>query len=181
VWAVTATAGFESAWADRDELRLHAKGRVVGQLPQPYWLSYELFTDQDAATTRLTVTATTSGKAHRLVLTRAEDGWAINGKSAPRLADALDCDLAYSPLTNTMPIIRHDLHHNDARRDFVMAFVEVPSLRVRVSHQSYTHIDRGDAHSTVRYSSGSFSSDLLIDPDGFVLDYPRLAHRIPAK
>jgi hypothetical protein len=73
VWAVTATAGFESAWADRDGLRLHAKGRVVGQLPQPDWLSYELFTDQDAATTRLTVTAITSGKAHRLDLARAED------------------------------------------------------------------------------------------------------------
>ncbi len=181
VWAVTATGGFESAWVDLDGLRLRAKGHVAGQLPEPYWLSYELLTDQDAATTRLTVTATTARAAHHLDLTRAGDGWMINGKAAPRLADALDCDLSYSPLTNTMPIIRHDLHRDDTRRDFVMAFVDVPSLRVRVSHQSYTHLDRGEASSTVRYSSGSFSADLEIDPDGFVLDYPRLGHRIPAR
>ena len=87
-------------------------------------------------------------------------GWAINGKAAPRLADALDCDLSYSPLTNTMPIIRHDLHRDDIQRDFGMAFVDVPSLRVRVSHQSYTHLERRDASSIVRYSSGSFVADL---------------------
>lgn len=181
VWAVTATGGFESAWVDLHGLRLHARGRVAGQLPEPFWLSYELLTDEDAATLQLTVSAMTARTAHHLDLTRTERGWAINGKAAPRLADALDCDLSFSPLTNTMPIIRHDLHRNDARRDFVMAFVDVPSLRVRVSHQSYTHIESGDASSTVRYSSGSFSADLKIDPDGFVLDYPRLGHRIPAE
>jgi hypothetical protein len=32
----------------------------------------------------------------------------------------------------------------------------------------------------IRYRSGSFSSDLVIDSDGFVIDYPSLGHRMPA-
>ena len=178
VWAVTETAGFESAWVDRHGLRLHAQGRSVGQLPEPFWLSYELRTDADAATTSLTITAATAESTYQLDLSRDERGWAIDGMIAPQLAGALDCDLWCSPLTNTMPIVRHDLHREDARRDFLVAFVEVPALRVRASRQSYTHLGRSAAGSTVRYTAGDFSADLLIDPDGFVIDYPKMAHRI---
>lgn len=180
VWAVTKTAGFETAWVDRDGLRLHAQGRAVGQLPVPYWLTYELRTDADAATTSLTVTAATAESAYHLDLSRGANGWEIDGVAAPQLAGALDCDLQSSPLTNTMPIIRHDLHRDQAHRDFVMAFVEVPALRVRASRQSYAYHGRSDAGSTVHYNSGSFSADLLIDPDGLVIDYAAMAHRITA-
>jgi uncharacterized protein len=181
VWAVTKTSGFESAWVDRDGLRLHAKGRTAGQLPVPYWLSYELLTDEDAVTSRLAVTATTAESTYRLDLSRTEHGWEIDGEAAPQLAGALDCDLACSPLTNTMPILRHGLHRNNAHCDFVMAFVEIPALRVRVSHQSYAYVDSRGANSTVRYGSGDFSADLSIDSDGFVIDYPTIAHRIAAE
>lgn len=181
VWAVTDTAGFEAAWVDLDGMQLRAKGRTAGQLPVPYWLSYELLTGPDAATSRLIATAATAESTYHLDLSRGDHGWEIDGQAAPQLIDALDCDLAFSPLTNTMPIIRHGLHLGDAHRDFVMAFVEVPELRVSVSHQSYTYLASSDSGSTVRFSSGDFSADLLIDPDGFVIDYPTLAHRIQAR
>ncbi|HZP51050.1 putative glycolipid-binding domain-containing protein [Actinocrinis sp.] len=183
VWQVVETAGFEAAWLDLDGMSLQATGRAVGQLPEPYWLSYTLHTDDRAATTRLTVTATTADAQYDLDLRREDETWTVDGEPRADLAGALDCDLACSPVTNTMPIIRHGLQHgphDSGTLRFVMAFVQVPTLRVVASQQSYTHLDLAEEAARVRYASGSFVSDLTVDRDGLVVDYPTMAHRISA-
>lgn len=66
-----------------------------------------------------------------------------------------------------MPALRHDLLRTDGSVDFVMAWVGVPALGVRTSHQRYTTL--GDAPHGLRrieYRSGNFSSELLFDLDG---------------
>jgi hypothetical protein len=82
------------------------------------------------------------------------------------------------PLTNTMPVLRHRLHETPGDRTFLMAFVEVPSLRVVPNEQRYTHLERRGDGALVRYRSGTFRSDLTIDGDGFVVDYPQLGRRL---
>jgi hypothetical protein len=195
VWQVVETAGFEAAWLSLDGMLLRATGRAVGQLPEPYWLAYTLETDDRAATTRLQVTATTGGAEYELDLRRDGGGWSVNGEPRADLAYALDCDLACSPVTNTMPIIRHGLQHGPGAvvgegtdtdsgvgaggtRRFVMAFVEVPTLRVVASQQTYTHLGVMEDAARVRYASGTFVSDLTVDRDGLVIDYPTMAHRV---
>ena len=182
VWQVVETAGFEAAWLGLDGMALRATGRAVGQLPEPYWLTYTLQTDDRAATTRLQVTATTAEAQYDLDLVRDGGDWSVNGQPRADLADALDCDLACSPLTNTMPIIRHGLQHGPGAGTyrFVMAFVQVPTLRVVASQQSYTHLGLAEDAARVRYASGTFASDLTVDRDGLVIDYPTMAHRVPA-
>jgi hypothetical protein len=150
VWQVIETAGFESAWVQLDELRLRAVGRVAGQLPEPYWLSYVLETDANAVTTRLDVTCMVVGVEYRLHLHRNEGGWTVDGEARPDLAEALDCDLACSPVTNTMPIVRHGLHRGPGQQQFLMAFVEVPTLRVSPARQAYTHLGLVDGGGRVR-------------------------------
>jgi hypothetical protein len=83
-------------------------------------------------------------------------------------------DLGFSPLTNTLPILRDGLNQGATARDYVMALVEVPSLSVSLSEQRYEPVSRG----TVRFRSGEFSALLELDDDGFVLDYPGLAERL---
>jgi hypothetical protein len=61
-----------------------------------------------------------------------------------------------------------------------MAFIHVPTLEVTPNRQRYTFLRHADAGAMVRYASGSFRSDLTIDEDGFVLDYPQLGRRIAA-
>jgi len=180
VWSVEATRGFDAAWAGRDGTRLHADGEAVGQRPEPYSLRYRLETDDRWVTRRLTVESTWASGAGTLDLRREGGVWTVNGEVRGDLADALDCDLGACPLTNTMPILRHDLHRSIGDVTFLMAFVEVPSLRVVPSKQRYTTVgtvaDGGDA--VVRYRSARFRSDLVIDADGFVRIYPKLGRRI---
>jgi uncharacterized protein len=178
VWSVEETAGFDSAWVTLNPPSLSAVGRAVGQRPEPYWLSYELETDDTGATTRLLVNAQTGGETRELDLRRDGDTWTTDREERPDLAGALDCDLASCPLTNTMPILRHELHRSPGEHQFLMAFVEVPSLRVRASLQTYTHLGTRDGLACVRYAAGTFTSDLVIDADGLVVRYPTMADRL---
>jgi uncharacterized protein len=78
-----------------------------------------------------------------------------------------------------MPILRHGLHEGGSR-DFVMAFIRTPSLRVEASPQRYEHARRTEHGSVVRYISrdGDFTADLELDAEGLLVHYPRLARRV---
>jgi uncharacterized protein len=78
------------------------------------------------------------------------------------------------PLTNTVPVLRHGLHRRPGERRFLTAWVSVPALTVRPSWQTYMHLGADGAGGTViRFASGDFRSDVVFDPDGYVLDHPQ--------
>ena len=178
VWSIDETAGFDTAWATIDGSRLEADGRAAGLLPRPYWIEYRLETDDAFATRSLEVRSRWMDGSAQRDLRRAAGRWTVDGEPRPDLDAALDCDLAACPLTNTMPVLRHGLQIGPGDHSFVMAFVEVPSLRVVVSVQRYTHLRTTADGAVVRYRSGSFQSDLEIDADGFVVAYPQLGRRV---
>jgi hypothetical protein len=180
LWQIDETSGFDSAWVEIMGRRLVADGRIVGQLPDPFWAEYRLETRDDFVTARVNVESRWQGGAARLDMRRGgASDWTVNGEARPDLAEALDCDLAGCPLTNTMPVRRHDLLDTPGDQSFLMAFIELPALRVVPSRQRYTHVCAGDpSGAIIKYRSGSFESDLVFDADGFVLDYPQLGRRV---
>jgi hypothetical protein len=105
------------------------------------------------------------------------------------LSGAEDCDLGLCPVTNTMPMLRSILPRGRAvgpgpglEQEFVMAWVEVPSLRVMRSEQTYQLRRTGvDGTAAVRFVEldTSFQADLEVDLDGLVINYPELARRVP--
>ncbi len=156
-----------------------AEGRATGLLPMPYWTTYSLETIDDYVTAHMVVESRWSDGTASLDLRRNARGWTVNGDPRPDLASALDCDLAACPVTNTMPVLRHDLVNQAGDVDFLMAFIEIPSLRVVPSRQRYTHLASSDAAGgIVKYRAGSFESDLVFDAEGFVIDYPKLGRRL---
>jgi hypothetical protein len=174
--------------------RLQARGTSVGH-PPPYVLTFELTTGDDFVTSGLRVDTQGRGWSRRLDLTRGPDGvWSLDGVTRGDLdlpdaggdpgplAGALDCDLGLSPLTNTMPVLRHDLHRGGGPIDFLMAWVSVPGLSVHPSEQRYTFIDSSGNRSIVRYEGKhrDFVGDLVFDEDGLVVHYPDLATRVAA-
>ena len=177
-WRVIESAGLETTWVTLDSSSLTARGRAVGMEPFPYWLEYELTTGDDYVTRALDVIVHSATDTRTLELRHESGGWTASGDPLPNLSGAVDCDLGLCPLTNTMPILRAELHIKPGRHEFLMAWVGVPDLIVRPSRQIYTHLESASAGARVRYQSGDFASDLLIDDDGFVVDYPQLATRI---
>ncbi len=157
---------------------LDARGTQIGTDPEPYRIDYELATSDGFVTRSLSVTARQGDSERRLRLIREPDGsWMANGDAVPDVAGALDCDLALSPLTNTMPVAREGILEGGAPVDFAMAWISVPDLAVHRSEQRYEPID--DCH--VRYVSrdgDGFTADLELDGDGLVVRYPQLAERL---
>jgi uncharacterized protein len=88
-----------------------------------------------------------------------------------RLEDDADFfDLGYSPLFNSLPV----LGGLERATDFVMSFVQVPSLEVVRSEQRYEPLE----DRLVRFRSGSFVAELRFDAEGFVTRYEGLAERV---
>lgn len=160
---------------------LTARGAWVRAEPEPYTLTYGLATTSGFVTTELTVSAWGAGWSRSLELRRLPDGaWVAQpGGNLPELGGALDCDLGYSCLTNTMPVLRHGLLEGGGPIDLLMAWVSVPDLRVLPVAQRYTHLARRPGGgAVVRYESDSFRADIAFDSSGFVVEYPQLGRRV---
>jgi hypothetical protein len=178
-WQVEETGGYETAWVELGAGRLRAHGRAVGMRPEPYWLSYELETGDGFVTRTLNVTSHTVDGTYDLELRRDDHHrWTANGHVVLGLDGALDCDLGMSPLTNSMPVLRHQLHRNEGHQDFLMAFVPVPTLAVRPSLQTYTHLTPLMSGARLGYASDSYRSEIDVDADGLVVHYEGMATRI---
>jgi hypothetical protein len=169
--------------------RLLARGVQIGVDPLPYQARYSLDTRDEFVTGRLTVDVSGAGWARRLDLLRdPEGGWHASadetggaempspGGDMTTLADALDCDLAFSPLTNAMPILRDGLHEGGDPRDYEMAWVSLPDLAIHRALQRYEPIAPG----RVRFVSrdDDFRAELELDADGLVNSYEHLAERV---
>jgi len=177
-----AWTGVEEWLAEVCDVRLSAagvtaEGTQLGAEPRPYRAEYRLDAQDGWITRRLQVTVRADGAARTLALEHDGAGtWAIDGAAAPELDGARDCDLAFSPLTNLMPVRRHALDEGGEPRDFAMAWVSLPDLAVHRSPQRYEPVRPG----VVRFVAldGDFTADLELDADGLVVVYPRLARRV---
>jgi hypothetical protein len=82
-------------------------------------------------------------------------------------------DVGWSPLFNSLPVVRDRLLEHGPPRDYVMRWVEVPSLAVSLSEQRYEPLGDG----IVRFRAGGFVSNITFDEDGFVVSYPGIGAR----
>jgi uncharacterized protein len=170
------------AWRGLDEWRAESCTVELGpnglrasgaQVAAAYQADYELKVDAALVTRELSVRARDGAGERALSLRRSADGaWTANRERLPHLDGALDCDLAFSPLTNYMPARRL---RGDAA-DHVMAWVSLPDLTVIRSEQRYEPLGEG----RVRYVGldDGFTVELELDDDGLVVRYPGLAERV---
>jgi hypothetical protein len=187
-------AGAEYASVETGAGWLRASGVAVAGGPLPYHINYSLTCENDYVTQELSARTHGAGWDRGIHLSRRADGtWRIvdvtegdvdlppAGGDPATLTGALDCDLGLSPLTNTMPVLRHGLLAGGGPVDLVMAWVSVPDLSVHRDAQRYTFV-RPAAHSgsgaIINYSSDGFSADITFDAAGFVVDYPGIGTRV---
>jgi len=197
-WRRLDTAGSEQVLYS-DIAGLRARGTMLAASPVPLVCRYELYTDDTWATARCELTAEGAGFIRSVRLERAAGRWRVTateqgnldtallaaghtraaqpGCDEPmKLNPALDVDLGFSPLTNTLPIRRLGLLDVPVgtSRTVVVAWVLVPSLEVVESTQTYQNL----GNHRVRFVSGSLSADLDVDEQGYVRYYPGLAERV---
>ena len=198
LWRRLDTAGAEQTLVS-DRKGLRARGTMVAASPVPFTCRYELVTDESWATVRCEVTAEGAGFLRSVRLERATGRWRVTaseqgnleatllaaghprppqaGAEDPaKLREAIDVDLGFSPLTNTLPIRRLGLLGGavGARHTITVAWILVPSLEVVDASQTY----RLAGDHQVRFVDGSTAATLEVDEEGYVIRYPDLAERV---
>lgn len=156
-------------WVSTDGPAAHVLSGTVLPLDEPLEIGYRVEADARWHTRRVAVTVDnteTGSRRHVEFHADGAGGWTVHGEERPDLAGCLDIDLAFSPITNTLPICRLGLTIGDSA-DVSAAWVQWPSLEVTVLPQRYqrTATDRYE------YSSGSFRAALIVDEHGLLVDY----------
>lgn len=183
------------SWAGTDCLRLEAARVLIGERGlratgsmvscqqdgvETYSAAYTLTTDEVGVVERLTVRVIRARGEQHVTLSRSEEGiWLVDhGQGAARtnFGGALDVDLQFSPLFNALPVRRLNLHRVSAKHDLAMAFVSLPSLEVSRVAQTYCTVSLGEP-AVVSISTDSLETELTVDSDGLVLEFPGLARR----
>jgi hypothetical protein len=193
VWAKEEPLGVEFADVAIGRNRLTATGTALGSEPLGYRLDYKLETGPRFVTRRLLAVSRGDGWRRRLDLRRLASGrWTARTSSQGRVdlappggdlsavEGALDCDLALSPLTNTMPVLRDGLLRRGGPLEYLMAWVSVPDLHVYPSRQRYRFVRKDKGRSVVRYESESrdFVANLTFSKQGLCLRYPGIGHSV---
>jgi uncharacterized protein len=165
-----------------------ALGRMVRVEPGgAFTSSYRLVVGEGGRLERLSITSAVAERERHLTINRTDDGvWLLDtgsGTGAVRddCAGAVDVDVAFSPLFNTIPIRRLGLHREAGEHTLPVVFVSLPELEVRVAEQTYRTVsvlDEGTGHAEVGFRWGDFAADLQVDADGVVTSYPGLARRL---
>src|ERR1700704_4913297 len=135
-WLKDGIVGIEFADVTLSANSLSASGVAIAADPLPYRCDYTLETGDRFVTSRLKVATHGQGWRRTLDLRRGADGnWAAEttvegqpdlpppGGDMSLLTSALDCDLAWSTLTNSMPVLREGFLDGPGSRDFLMAWV----------------------------------------------------------
>ena len=152
-----------------------ASGSVIGRSNDtPFTLRYRFETDSGGFVVACVLRV--SGQS-TLTLNRSTSGrWQGGGGEELRdLSGCTDLDLSVSPVTNSLTLRRLQLRPG-ASSEVLTAWIEIPTLQRRVLRQRYTRL----GPHTYRYENltGGFTTELSVDDDLFVRQYPGQFRRI---
>ncbi|MPZ85215.1 MAG: hypothetical protein GEV28_34440 [Actinophytocola sp.] len=167
--------------------RLRASGRVVAAAnpatgTEAFSASFEFTVARTGDVGRGLLRTITADEERQVSVGRTEDGvWLIDhGQGAARneFDGAADVDVAGLVSFTALPIRRLGLHRQPGEHVLPVLYVTMPDLSVRLVHQTYRTVSADETGAVINYTVPDFSTDLTVDTDGLVIDYPGIAKRV---
>jgi uncharacterized protein len=159
--------------------RMHG-AEVAGDGDGLWAVRFDIDADDSWLTLSMDTEVVSDGETRRMILERSPDGtWRVDGAFAPDLDGCTDVDITSTPFTNTLPIRRLELAIGQTHV-IKAAWLEVPELTVEQVDQRYSRLPSEGGNDVYEYQSLPDGSTyhLVVDADGVVIDYERLAVRI---
>ncbi len=180
-WRAHDVSSIESTRVQLSGNRIKAIGRIAAGASDKhpaFSASYDLVTDDGGATKRLSLNVSTAERDRQLSIARDEENmWLITdheGDSRASFGGAMDVDMVLSPFFNALPIRRVGVHHSCETVTVPVVYVYLPDLTVEAAEITYT----GSGDGAVELKSPVAQTTVIVDDNGFVIDYPGLAERI---
>ena len=176
LWRRLDVRGHDAAWLSRAD----AGWRIAGAAAfareedrEPCGLAYVVTCDDTWATRRLRLSGWSGGNAVDVSIEVAPDRrWFMNGQEIVRVAGFVDLDLAFTPATNTIALRRLNLAVGAPRVALTSAWLTFPALTLEPLPQAYRRAS--DRRYEYQAPTLDFSTELVVNDDGFVVEYPTL-------
>jgi hypothetical protein len=182
MWAPWDGPGLEHLRLRIGEDGAEAEGDVVGEEDGAYFRAHYVVRCDAGWRTRELIVDPLDERDRLHLRSDGEGGWQdASGATLPELRGCIDVDLSATPFTNTLPIRRLDLREGESS-EIAVVYVNVPAMRLDVSSQRYTCLERTPGGGLYRYEDEGvfrgFTADLPVDENGLVLDYPGIFRRM---
>jgi hypothetical protein len=176
-----AREGFEAVFLEADGSGYRFRGHTAAvEGGQPWVVHYVITLDERWTTKTARVFSWSATGDHEVSLEADGSGrWQVNGRAVPELDGCVDVDLESSACTNAIPVHRLGLAVGESA-DAPAAYVRVLDLRVERLEQHYARADDDGTLQRYAYRAPAFdfSSFLVYDQAGLVLEYPGIASRV---
>lgn len=157
----------ETGWRLTGELAVEEAGLAAR-------LRYAIDCDPQWRTRSALIEGEAGGRPIRFDLASdGSGGWSRDGAPLPELTGALDVDLGFTPMTNSLPIRRLALAVGETR-PVRSAWLRFPELRLEPLEQTYTREAEGVYRYRADVDGELFTAQLDTDAFGRVLRYEGL-------
>lgn len=186
-WQGIDPARLESVRVSLGEARLRASGRLIAAADprtgaEAFSASFEVSMAQGDGASRLLLRTTTAEHERQISLSRTEDGiWLVDhGHSSQReeFDGSLNVDVPGAVTFTTLPILRLGLHQAEGEFEVPIVTVSLPDLSVSVVRYSYRTVSLDEQVATIALNCDGAVTEVVVDRDGVVVDFPGLARRI---
>lgn len=135
----------------------------------PAHLTYLVSCDAGWITRSVRVHGRVAMQEISLSIHRLDDGsWRVSGEEMPDFNGLQDIDLGFTPATNTLPIRRLMAARQD-RAQIAAVWLDPSDWSLKRLPQTYQRSQAG-----WHYAAPGFATDLAVDADGLVTDYPEM-------
>ncbi|MDO1451237.1 putative glycolipid-binding domain-containing protein [Rhodocytophaga aerolata] len=144
-------------------------GRYEGKI---YRVEYRIETNQLWQTLYFEVKSQHSNQIERFTYQMNGQGkWMSKGKPVPQFDGCIDIDIPLTPFTNSLPINRLKLNHQEVEQIGVI-YLDVLERQIRPVRQQYRRL----SDTTYHYQNvpNDFEAVITVDALGLVEDYPQL-------
>ncbi len=137
-----------------------------------YKVEYKIKTDREWKTIFLEIKSMFDNKVQfNCFLGDGEGNWTMEGKPAEEFCGCIDVDIPLTPFTNTLPIKRLKLNEGKSQEIKVIYF-DILAQKITSVSQRYTCLSKTSYH--YENVPNDFEASILVDENGFVVDYPAL-------
>jgi hypothetical protein len=182
LWSAEGEPGLEHLRLSQQDNRVAANGMIIGVVDeQPFRLHYEVQCDSHYRFLMVRVNLFVPLYRTLLLTVDADGFWRTSSSDMPlaQLQGCIDIDISATPFTNTLPIRRLGLNPGETA-EIKVAYIAIPALQISAASQRYTCLARQADSGLYRFESpaDTFTADIQVDPDGLVVEYPGLFHRV---
>jgi len=146
----------------------------------PFRLHYEITCDSNWKVKELGLTILSGNRESMKIRANGQSHWFTHaGDPIPLLDGCKDVDISATPFTNTLPIRRLALSPGQSA-ELLVAYASIPEMELKPERQRYTCLEWNTDRGLYKYEGleSGFSTELPVDSEGLVTDYPGLFKRV---